>query len=268
MEQISIPQKVYKYRSIQSNHLEDSLQGKMYFSRPSKINANDPNDCKVNIDKGKCVQFLMGLYKCKRNCAESFYTKIEENWIQEGIAEDGTKRLGLQDTIRIACFTTIEPNSPESKNMWDEFGDGTGYCIEYEVTEDIFYPCTIVFLPVCYAMDKVYDDTDYVIEMMRYLKLKSDNGEKPQLNERFVARGYNHTLFKPSKYRNEKEWRIVIPANRYSCYFDENREDGGYKFMKQAIKKIYTRKEDKCESSLLGRIQKCADMMHIEHIRL
>lgn len=267
MGHITIPKIVYKYRALKSGHLLDSLDGKMYFSLPSKINVNHQDDCKVNINKEKCKQALMKIYACDSDKAESIYNVFEKEWIQEGNNDDGTKRLGLQDCVRIACFTTVSPDSLEAENMWNEFGEGAGYCIEYEVTEDIFYPRTTVFLPVCYELDEAYDDTDYVLEMMQYLNSKSDKEKNPHLDERFVARGYNHTLFKPSRYRNEGEWRIVVPNNRYSSYFDDL-EKSGYKFMKQAMKKIYTRKKDGGDSKLLDTIQEYADNMHIEHVKL
>ncbi|MDE7201329.1 MAG: hypothetical protein K2O91_05330, partial [Lachnospiraceae bacterium] len=31
--------------------------------------------------------------------------------------------------------------------------------------------------------------------------------------------GHNHVLFKPEKYKNEEEWRVIIPKPRYSKYF-------------------------------------------------
>ena len=34
-----------------------------------------------------------------------------------------------------------------------------------------------------------------------------------------VCLGHNHALFKPEDYKNEKEWRIIIPNNRYVEYF-------------------------------------------------
>ena len=67
-----------------------------------------------------------------------------------------------------------------------------------------------------------------------------NNGVKvPQLDQSFVAQGYNHTLFKPVRYSKEREWRIVVPCNRDGEYFDEMFLTGGKKYLASCMEKIY-----------------------------
>ena len=62
----------------------------------------------------------------------------------------------IQSGMRVGCFTTVDCLKHD---MWDNkyFGyEGKGYCIEYEVLEEIFYPQDMVFLKVYYD-DKGFD---------------------------------------------------------------------------------------------------------------
>ena len=243
---ISIPESVFKYRSFKNRHLTDSLEGKFFFSLPSNINVNDPDDCVVWIDSQRCIQHIQQLWKCDLSVAAQIHSYLRKNWIEPGVDDSGNKRTGLQDKVKIACFTSVSPKSSESDIVWNSFAIDGGYCIEYKVRKELFYPQNIIFLPVCYdtnsetACNDRYDDTDYVLRLIDCIYEQLNNGVKvPQLDQSFVAQGYNHTLFKPVRYSKEREWRIVVPCNRDGEYFDEMFLTGGKKYLASCMEKIY-----------------------------
>lgn len=79
MENITIPDKVYKYRAFNPRYLKDSIEGKVYFSLLSEINANDDDDCKVNVDKNKCIDYLMKKLEKPQLVAKNIFTCIKSN---------------------------------------------------------------------------------------------------------------------------------------------------------------------------------------------
>ena len=239
MREITIPSTVFKYRSFESGYLEDSLEGNVFFSLPSKINANDPDDCMVAVDEERCRQHLMKNYSRTESEAECIYKMLKERWL-DSHDEDGKMVCGLQDQVKIGCFTTVHPQAPESEEMWKTFSGGNGYCMEYETEEKIFYPGAILFLPVCY--DSRYDDTEDVLRMMDFIAGKLSSGvEQPELDASFVPHAYNHVLFKPGRYHVEKEWRIIVPRERDAEYFDDIYPTGGKKQMRDCVRRIYVK---------------------------
>lgn len=242
MKDITIPESVFKYRQF-GDYLYDSLGGKVFFSLPSKINANDPDDCIVWIDKQKCVEHIMDICACEERLARYFYHMLAKNWINPYTDNKGKSHRGLQDMVKIGCFSTVHPEE-KTDLMWKTFSNTGGYCIEYETKQECFYPANIIFLPVCYELDSRYDDTDYVLRIIDFLKEQLDKGiENPSLDESFVPQGYNHVLFKPSCYCGEYEWRVIVTCNRDTEYFDEQLINGGKKFMSKCIKCVYIRKD-------------------------
>lgn len=254
MNNITIPNKVYKYRSLNPDYLKDSIEGKVYFSLPSEINANDDDDCKVNVDENKCIEYLMMKLKKPQSVAKNIFNCINSKWIEK-----------LQDTIKIGCFTKVAPGL---NYMWEEFADnGKGYCVEYDVYENIFYPDNVVFLPVCY--DRMpYDNTDFVIRIIDWVLEKMDKGEKTDLDASFVPKAYNRTIFKLDKYKREEEWRVIIPCNRYENYFDNNMSNGGIKDMRISVSAVYVRKDSGMDISYLNMIKRLTENMNCEFIVL
>lgn len=131
-------------------------------------------------------------------------------------------KKSLQGALRVGCFTTCDCSQIE---MWDNqyFGDKhKGYCIEYKVEPTHFYPDTIIFLKILYD-NCGFDATDAMKNFVEWERLKREGMENsPIYNMRagkMVCLGHNHALFKPEDYQNEKEWRIIIPNNRYVEYF-------------------------------------------------
>ena len=191
--------------------MKESLDGNVFFSNPIDMNVNDPYDCKMKFDTKKILKTMFPEISseiCKKH--------------PEILQELERYKKSLQGTLRVGCFTTCDCSQIE---MWDNpyFGDKhKGYCIEYRVEQEYFYPGTIVFLKVLYD-NNGFDATDSMKNFVEWVKLQ----EKGMGNTRcyqeksakLVCLGHNHTLFKPEKYKGEDEWRIIIPENRYVEYF-------------------------------------------------
>lgn len=247
MSKISIPSTVFKYRSFDSIYTEASLQGLVYFQKPSLINANDPQDCRIFVDMD---HFINTISIEKSN--ESEAKDIVDNWLRY-----------VRDSCRVGCFSTICPASRDARYMWWQFAsNGDGYCIEYEVSEEKIYPGSIIFLPVYYCYKK-YDATAYIEKMFLYLKKLELQGLPPKLDERFVAEGYNHVLFKTQGYIREKEWRSIIVSETHRDYFDRGE---GLKDLSSSVKKIYIHSGKIKEKSNIALVNKYAVELGVECI--
>ena len=233
LQQITLPSSVFKYRSFgfydteknwnDNPHWKNSINGEVFFSTPAEFNSNDPNDCKLNIDYKKLSWSLF--HKHISNLKD--IKKIEEKWKPYIDV--------LQTNKRIGCFTTTNCTNPE---MWNNpfFGDaGKGYCIEYNVSERYFYPNDLIFLKVLYGK---YDATE-LMYLLRHFKQDNEqcNELEKLINYQVSCLAYTPLLFKDYKYREEKEWRLIIPKNRYTQYF--GMEDCFIKDMSSQIKAIY-----------------------------
>lgn len=213
MKEITLPESVYKYRKFDIQYLKESLDGNVFFSNPIDMNVNDPYDCKLEFDTREILKTIFpGISRgyCRKH--PEVLDKLEKY------------KKSLQGALRVGCFTTCDCSKIE---MWDNryFGDNhRGYCIKYKVGSTHFYPHTIIFLKILYD-DCGFDATNAMKNFVEWVKLL-DNGMKDDQNYKMrtvklVCLGYNHALFKPEKYQNEKEWRIIIPNNRYLEYFGE-----------------------------------------------
>ncbi len=229
MKEITLPQSVYKYRKFDVQYLKESLDGNVFFSNPIKMNVNDPYDCKMEFDTKEMLKtmFPRANRKTRRQHPEC-------------LQELEKYKESLQGALRVGCFTTCDCSQIE---MWDNqyFGDKhKGYCIEYKVESTYFYPKTIIFLKILYD-NYGFDATDAIKNFVEWNNLKREGRENSQsCNERaskMVCLGHNHALFKPEKYQNENEWRIIIPNNRYKEYF--GKEDVYTKDFSPLMKAIY-----------------------------
>ena len=68
-----------------------------------------------------------------------------------------------------------------------------------------------------------FNATDAIKNFVEWEKLESRGMQDSAIYKtragKIVCLGHNHALFKPEDYKNEKEWRIIIPNNRYVEYF-------------------------------------------------
>lgn len=213
MKEITLPDFVYKYRKFDIRYLKESLDGKVFFSTPADMNVNDPYDCQMDFDEKQVFLTMFPGVPDKVFDENPAIFKMLNDYKQS-----------LQRQVRIGCFTTCDCSKIE---MWDNeyFGDKhRGYCIKYKVDPLYFYPATIVFLKVLYD-NNGFNATEVMKNFVEWVKLGQEQKKNSQSyrvrTAKMVCLGHNHTLFKPEKYKNEEEWRIIIPENRFIEYFGE-----------------------------------------------
>lgn len=228
MDNITLPDYVFKYRKFDIVYLKESLDGKVYFSSPADMNVNDPYDCTIKFDE--------------KEVFKAMFPDVRDNIFDENpIFLHSLKQYkdSFQTALRVGCFTTCHCSKV---GMWDNryFGDEhKGYCIKYKVEPEYFYPNTIVFLKVLYD-DNSFDATDAMKNFVEWVKLEQEqrkNSQYYQKAEKMVCLGHNHTLFKPEEYKCEEEWRIIIPNNHYLEYF--GKEDVYTKDFSPLMQAIY-----------------------------
>jgi hypothetical protein len=250
MKEIKIPKSVFKYRSFgklvdgkvddSGTFWKESLDGKFHFSNPGEFNKNDENDCVLKIDEIKALEIIYGqsYEKLKRSPKQ-----LEE--LMKAIADI---KGSFRERVRVGCFTGCDYTN---KFMWDQdlFSGpkNTGYCIEYNVYEELFYPGTIIFLKVLYD-DIRYDATKSyaytIIGNSKFELIKTRNKQKIDFLGMGINTVYNSTLIKPHQYTNENEWRIIIPINRFEKYFGNSTVNCNKDFS-SAMKAIYLGSEYK-----------------------
>ena len=213
MKGITLPKSVYKYRKFDTRYLKESLDGNVFFSNPIDMNVNDSCDCKMEFDTNEMLKAMFpGANRKTRRQHPKCLQELEKY------------KESLQGALRVGCFTTCDCSQIE---MWDNqyFGDKhKGYCIKYRIDPTYFYPNTIIFLKILYD-NSGFDATDAIKNFVEWNNLKREgmgNSQICNMRERkMVCLGHNHALFKPEKYQSEKEWRIIIPKNRYVQYFEK-----------------------------------------------
>lgn len=224
MKKIKMPSSVFKYRCIarekdgkiiEDPYWKESMNGSVFFSLAKDFNRNDPNDCKLSYNMSKIrAQIYKNLGSTSKN--DKFIDRFMEPYIQS-----------IRDNFRIGCFTT---KRIDDKYMWEnsEFGGcHTGYCIEYNIDEQMIYPNTIIFLPVLYEPN-IYDSTPVFLSLIRNDGINNNERE-------LISLGYNFALFKRAQYKEEQEWRVIVTNNRYDSYFEKENCKKDYSKIMKAI---------------------------------
>lgn len=228
MENITLPECVYKYRRFDPRYLEESLNGNMFFSNPAEMNVNDSCDCKIEFKEEEILKTMFpDMSRETRRKHPEFLKKIKDY------------KKSLQGALRVGCFTSCDCSQIE---MWDNpyFGDKhKGYCIKYKVDPAYFYPGGIVFLKILYD-NNGFDATDLMKNFVEWNKLDEagevNSNEYIRRSMKLVCLAHNHTLFKPEAYKNEEEWRIIISNRRYLKYFGkENVYTRDFSSLMQAV---------------------------------
>lgn len=235
LEYIDSPEKVYRYRRLgydkngkweRTLHWEEDIDGICKFSIPNRFNKNDNEDCKVRFNEKTVQEYMFREYN------REIRRKLEKNTKKEIEKYENH----LQETMRVGCFTSVEPMNIE---MWDDsnFGDlGRGLCIEYDVKKEDFSPMELSFLPVLYD-DNPYNNTLAMKAVIDFCKSNYSDGKAAK---NMVTLGYGHTLIKPTQYEKEAEWRLVIPIRKggaQNVFFDVDKESK--RDMKSAISAFY-----------------------------
>lgn len=225
---INTPKKIYRFRRFgsddglnwnESKHWREDVDGICMFSKPDSFNKNDSEDCRVRFDEELVFQYMLkqiekDLNRCVNDQSE---LRIRKCFIPKLVVYKDS----LQSNMRVGCFTAA---GPLDIGMWNDsnFGDkGRGLCIEYNVDNENFRPDGLAFLPVLYD-DLPYDNTNAMKTVIDFLCTHSVDAAI-----KLVCLGYGHTLIKPLRYENEREWRLVIPLrddNAHMDYFTANKE--------------------------------------------
>lgn len=246
MKSITFPGSVFKYRrfvdhSVETNEITDnpfwktSLDGDFFFSTPSEFNSNDPDDCKLSFNEEKVIQ---NLYSPSPSALLQHQDKLNNLY-----TDLNQYKNDFNHNFRVGCFTTGDYRDPF---MWqnEHFGlNHTGYCIQYKVDPNYFYPGTIVFLKNIY-LERDYDATSLLYNMLK----GNDIGKwTNDLLNPYACKGiclsYNPILIKNSSYSKEQEWRIIIPPNRYAEYFNDVNKGNATKDFGPIMKAVYLGKD-------------------------
>ena len=240
-----VPEYLYKFKSFgkwnksqwqEDLYWKDSVRGELYFSNPAKFNKNDPNDCKFYCNELTVMKYLDN----KLNGAITQGTQGLSNLIEQFISQ---YVKNLQYTSRVCCFTEKDENNKFMWNNCDFTSNGYGFCIKYRFNsnDDIFLQGTINCFPVAYTNENM----DFTNEVCLFMDLVQKYGkhfpaDDPNVRE-FAFKANAHTLIKNEQYQEEREWRIVVPSNRYEQYLtikDENSDHCKRNFL-PAIDAIY-----------------------------
>lgn len=128
-----LPEKLYKYYSINKNTLKVIEEGKLWFSTPMAF--NDPFDCKVTINFGstreEIINSLDKFLPSKFNhfvkdpdMVNFFDNPIEANKLLNTIFS-----YAFDDCLGVCCFSEM-PNIPL---MWSHYaGSHSGICLEFD----------------------------------------------------------------------------------------------------------------------------------------
>lgn len=238
---MKVPETVYRYRKFgsedaagswkENSYWEDDVAGICMFSKAECFSGiNDSHDCEVNFD-GKMVNdhICAGMNRAQRRKKR----KETRNGLEK-------YRKHLQTCVRIGCFTTATPFEHE---MWDDrdFGDGgRAVCFEYRVNKWDFSPSTIPFLPVLYD-DVPYDSTLVIEAIADTERYPAGSYEHSVAESRMVCLGFGHTIIKASRYRKEREWRVIVPESDDGKYKREyfNVDHESRRDLSQAVAAVY-----------------------------
>ncbi|WP_394897758.1 DUF2971 domain-containing protein [Clostridium butyricum] len=194
-----VPQKLYKYRSLNEYTLESLKESYVYASSP--LDFNDIFDCRDNID-------YRDIEINKNKVLSEVSHLSSEKYKKYLLAKTIHGFEYITNICRIACFS--ETN--KSNLMWSHYSENhTGICIEYDYNTKNETIINHIF-PVKYSKKPI-----------NTMELKN-----PDVNN------YNYeceldilisAITKSKEWEYEKEWRFIIA----STIFDKDRE--GAKFL-------------------------------------
>lgn len=208
-----IPQKLYKYCSINEKYDQSTLDGIIHFNKPSEF--NDPFDSSVWIDWEK-----FGVDRKKLEIIKEKQPNKSQEVLNDAIQyiQDSSNNVtrNIQDMFYVTCFSQTYGQIL----MWSHYASKhEGYCVEYDCGEDfelrnMLYP--VVYEKQRYDCSEIYNN----IHNTEYLKNLQANP----------------ILFKSSKWEYEEEWRAFCSRD----YLKQKPilDKGNYQ-MKQKIKKVY-----------------------------
>lgn len=181
--------KLYKYKSLESFHIDELEEKYLWFS--SAVKLNDKKDCTFNASVIEQMEEIATLYHRYIQDENSFYVFMDMFFAQ--IKE-------VRNSMQVLSLTT----SYKKDSMWAYYCNNKGICIEYDFTkvktlkEKFFFS---QMQKVKYGQKKKHKFVDII-------KLKSSGKEySVQLADRMII---EQLLTKDESWRMEDEWRVVM----------------------------------------------------------
>lgn len=186
---------LYKYYPYNEYLLEMLFTKKLWYSKPAAF--NDPFDCHLNFDPlipedryEKCLRWQL---KRERRSQSQIDEDIRKLISETGIVNEDARRvideiaastLDVIKSIGVLCLTETDIDV----TMWAHYADNhKGLCLGFLISEEV-------------RPEKV----TYVAEapIVNFSELLDDKSDDNQ---------YKWIFSKHHDWRNEKEWRIVVP---------------------------------------------------------
>ena len=223
---LEIPNRIFKYRSFDSNGNSINLlqNNRLYFSSPIKF--NDPFDCRVapNYSIGSDKDIYNKMYEHNKevypNLSYGVLRKITGKDFAKNVniiknPELFSKRINDMIDQLIGVFTMTEDN--ENILMWSHYAEShKGFCVEFNPKR---------LFEICYNYIKIGD-----LIVSKKVKYSSTY---PLINPYKVSASYEEYMdwltVKSSVWEYEKEWRLI-----YSNHPNEQVD-----FPDEIIKAIY-----------------------------
>jgi hypothetical protein len=207
----SVPARLYKYRTFNTNSLRLLTEAEIYYSDPNRF--NDPMDCnptvEIDVDR-EALQKLCYGYLCEtrthdntmaviKNCyymsTEYGDYKQNDTYLKKLLAREIERCLYKEMSAKGVLSLSKTWKSPL---MWSHYADEhRGFCIEYDTTQ-IAHP---ELAAVGYRSPRSVKTSDLI---------------EWKLHRSSEARHRVHNTFffaKAPEWKYEKEWRDIYPSS-------------------------------------------------------
>ncbi|MBL8090588.1 MAG: DUF2971 domain-containing protein [Anaerolineales bacterium] len=192
----TLPSKLYKYQSYNTNALDNLKNRQLWFSKPSKF--NDPFDCAIHFEIAyQTDEDWNDLYKIYRkefpegqDFDKKYLTNNKVNQLFKdealrGLNKAFQERIDIMRNKRgVACFSEVVDNIL----MWGHYADGhRGFCLEFDTSNEHFSR----------AFPVDYSDTFPTMHLTKVLVREEDD-----------AKLMDMITTKAKLWSYEKEWRL------------------------------------------------------------
>lgn len=226
IKNIYSPKKIYKFRALSENSINNVLNNNIWFDNP--INMNDPYDCRFMWENSADREFISAeQYKhIYANAPEEFdselFAYISENKVSFNEFLRKIKIQGQPGSLMIDVlndrheeliskfmtaylqkiyFCSFTENF-SSMLMWSHYSNNhSGFCIEYDSTKANGYnPYIHQLYPVLYT-NKLFNVSELFYD-------KKDLVKSKKFNNLFLC---YPLIYKSDEWDYEKEWRVIHP---------------------------------------------------------
>ncbi len=198
----NIPNRIYKYRTCNSNSLKNLIDGTVWLGDPASM--NDPYECTLFFDANvlrtqdaakhlddQVESLLDEVPPAQREILRSVMTNVANTSDEEFV-----KYLSgqIKQTLKFCSFS----ERVDSTLMWGHYAEShKGFCVEYDLKSVMPQNQTIRNLfPVIYK-NSLFDIT----------KIMAQIGRKEDFNNLYVIQAGIH---KAADWEYEKEWRLMF----------------------------------------------------------